>query len=145
MAPGSLRAKLTAGRGASPIVLYCGRVAPEKRLELLPAVASGALVGAPLGGAAWAALEAAVAAACDEAWEAARSSGGAGAYAAPPAGTWEEACTEAMIECLGGTARLGMARAVAGAPAVARAAPAGVVVGWELWPLPGGLGEKGSA
>ena len=38
--PGSLRSKLTAGRPTTPIVLYCGRVAPEKRLELLPAVAT---------------------------------------------------------------------------------------------------------
>jgi hypothetical protein len=101
-------------------------------------------------------LQAAVAQACDEAWVAAAAaaaaersrqgdSGADCAYLPPPAGSWEEACTEAMIECLGGTGRLALARAVAGHAAVARAAPAGVVVGWDLWPLPGGPGGKGGA
>ena len=36
---GSLRSRLTGGAPHAPIILYCGRVAPEKRLELLPKVA----------------------------------------------------------------------------------------------------------
>jgi phosphatidylinositol alpha 1,6-mannosyltransferase len=38
-AAAALRWRLTGGRPHLPIVLYCGRVAPEKRLALLPAVA----------------------------------------------------------------------------------------------------------
>jgi len=37
--PESLRWKITAGKPHRPIISYCGRVAPEKRLELLPSVA----------------------------------------------------------------------------------------------------------
>ena len=39
LARGALRARLSGGAPALPIVLYCGRVAPEKRLELLAPVA----------------------------------------------------------------------------------------------------------
>ena len=58
---GSLRWRLTGGRPHLPIVLYCGRVAPEKRLELMPqlmrgvaarltAAGGGGVKGAGLGG-----------------------------------------------------------------------------------------------
>jgi len=40
LARGGLRARLTGGAPSLPIVLYCGRVAPEKRLELLAPVAA---------------------------------------------------------------------------------------------------------
>jgi glycosyltransferase involved in cell wall biosynthesis len=51
---GGLRWQLTGGRPEAPIALYCGRVAPEKNLALLPRVAEEtlrALAAAAAGGA----------------------------------------------------------------------------------------------
>lgn len=47
---GSLRWRLTAGRPHLPIVLYCGRVAPEKRLERLPEIVRGVVARLRAGG-----------------------------------------------------------------------------------------------